>query len=75
MKARQSAQRLLTYYLRTVWEKSGIPWGPDNDIEVESIVDAILNDAESYTDEAVERAEERAEPEDNRPPLAKRDRS
>lgn len=37
----QRAERLLTHYLRTVWQKAGLTWHEDHDAEIGIVVDAI----------------------------------
>jgi hypothetical protein len=41
----ERAEQLLTFYLREAWEAAGKPWGSDDDSEVGSIVDAIVQAA------------------------------
>jgi hypothetical protein len=55
MIARQRAEDLLVWYIRHAWEAAGIDWESDNDAEVRSIVDAILEDTETRIRELEER--------------------
>ena len=40
--ATANAERVLIYYIRTVWERSGLKWDSDNEAEVRGIVEDIL---------------------------------
>lgn len=42
---RYGAHKLLTHYLRTVWEAAGLKWDGDNYAEAEEIVDLIIDAA------------------------------
>lgn len=59
--SRAVATELLTHYLRTVWEAAALVWLPDNDAEVESIVNALAGVADEAANEAV-RAHRENEP-------------
>lgn len=39
---RERAEDMLVHYLSTVWRKAGLTWDGDNDQEVRSIVDSIV---------------------------------
>lgn len=39
------AKETLKHYLKTAFTAAGLPWGPDNDTEVEQIVDSIISAA------------------------------
>lgn len=41
----ERAERLLAHYLRRVWVEAGLQWNSDNDAEVGSIVDALVEAA------------------------------
>lgn len=44
-RAREDAQRVLTYYFRICAEKAGVRWTSDNDAEVRAVVDDIIQAA------------------------------
>lgn len=37
----ERADELLTYYLRTAWEATGLGWTSDNQAEASGIIDAL----------------------------------
>lgn len=54
MASRDGAKKALLHYFRQVANHAGMKWGPDNDAEVEGIVDDIL-DAAKYEAKGYER--------------------
>ena len=44
--SKHNAKRLLCHYFRTMWEKSGLAWDGDNEVEVSGIVDDIIDAVE-----------------------------
>ena len=36
------ASRILVYYIRTLWERSGMKWDSDNESEVRGVIEDIL---------------------------------
>ncbi len=41
----ESAKSTLRYYLKTVWEQTGLKWTSDNDAEVDDILQAVFETA------------------------------
>ena len=39
------AKKILKYYLKMVWEKSGLKWDSDNDAEIDNMVENIIEEA------------------------------
>lgn len=43
------AAHVLVYYLKTLWERSGMEWTADNETEVRSIVEDLMIATENAT--------------------------
>jgi hypothetical protein len=42
----EGAKDTLKFYFKTVWEKTGLEWNEENDMEIEAMVDAIRKEIE-----------------------------
>jgi hypothetical protein len=41
---KRKAFTLLDYYLKTIWEKSGLIWTQDNENEIEELINYLFED-------------------------------
>jgi hypothetical protein len=48
------AAHLLKHYMKMLAQKSGTHWDSDNDAEIDELIEAILDAAGDYTDEAID---------------------